>query len=342
MTGPSLQAPQRSNHAPSLHCVFLRCVLLLLTAAGLVPPALRGQYNGAPTTADRSNSAVLTSDQSLLFPTTPDTILTPGDQIAIRLFGDADYNLNVRIGIDGTAILPLIGSVDFRGQTVSTAELMIAQKLENAGMYREPQIILTITDGPSSVVTLAGEMHAVLPIVGSRSLYSILALGGGLPSGASRVVTIFRAGEKTPIAVDVGNDPVHSAAANIPIFPGDTVVVSRIGVVYVMGEFRSPGTVNMTNYGPLTLTQVSALVGGPVYDAKYNELHIIRTVGDHRTVTTLNIKNVLYGKAPDPIMQPNDIVFLPPSTFKASIANGSLGSILGIVSFGIAAISTFR
>ena len=135
---------------------------------------------------------------------------------------------------------------------------------------------------------------------------------------------------------------MHSSAANIPMFPGDTVIVSRIGVVYVMGEFRTPGVVNMTNYGPLTLTQVSAQVGGPVYDAKYGELHIIRTVGDHRTVTTLNIKNVLYGKAPDPIMQPNDIVFLPPSGFKASIANGSLGSILGIISFGIAAITTFR
>ncbi len=330
-------APFFPRRAPmtSLFGVFL------LALAVLVPASIQGQYNGTPTTADRSNSAILTTDPNLLNPTTPDTILTPGDQVAVRLFGDNDYALSVRIGIDGTAILPLIGSVDFRGQTVNTAEAMIAQKLEAAGMYRNPQIILTITEGPSSVVTLAGEMHSVQPIVGYRNLYSVLAQGGGLPPNASRVVSIFRAGQTQPVSVDVGNDPVHSAAANIPVFPGDTIMVSRIGVVYVMGEFRSPGIVSISNYGPLTLTQVSAQVGGPVYDAKYKELHLIRTVGDHRTVTTLNIKDVLYGKAPDPIMQPNDIVFLPPSAFKASIANGSLGSILGLVSFAIASISTF-
>ena len=317
-------------------------LVVMVLSVMLLPMASQAQYNGQPTNADQANVSTATSDQSLLFPSTPDTLLTPGDQITVHLFADPDYNLTVRIGVDGTVLLPLIGTLDLRGLTVSSAEELIARKLEVAGMYRNPQVILQITEGPSSVITVGGEMHSVLPVVGSRSLYAVIAQAGGLPSGASRIVTVLRGGQSTPIAVDIGNDPMHGNAANIPIFPGDTVIVSRIGVVYVMGEFRTPGVVSMTNYGPLTLTQVSAQVGGPVYDAKYSELHIIRTNGNHRTVTTLNIKDVLYGKAPDPIMQPNDIVFLPPSTFKASIANGSLGSILGIISFGIAAFATFR
>ncbi|HLI78048.1 MAG TPA: hypothetical protein VKV02_13970, partial [Acidobacteriaceae bacterium] len=190
--------------------------------------------------------------------------------------------------------------------------------------------------------TLAGEMHAVLPVATSRTLLTALSAGGGLPGGASRTVTILRPGRAAPFAVDIGNDPVHSAEANIPLFPGDTVLVSRIGIVYVAGEFRSPGVVPINNYGPLTLTQVSAQVGGPVWDASYGKLHIIRTVGDHRTVTTLNIKDVLYGKAPDPIMQPNDIVFLPPSPIKSSLANGSLGSVLGVISFALATFYTIH
>lgn len=316
--------------------------ILLVLCMCVAPGLARAQYNGQTTTYDRSNAATATTNQSLLFPTTPDTLLSPGDQVSIRVFGELDYTVSVRLGIDGSALLPLVGMVDFRGLSVSQAELLVARKLSDAGMYRDPQVQITITEGPSSVVTLAGEMHGVFPVIGSRNLYTVISLGGGLPPSSSRIVTIFRSGKTEPVNVDIGNDPVHSIATNVPIFPGDTIVVSRIGVVYVMGEFRNPSVVNMTNYGPLTLTQVSALAGGPVYDAKYSELHIIRTVGDHRTVVTLNIKNVLYGKAPDPIMQPNDIVFLPPSAFKASIANGSLGSILGIISFGIAAISTFR
>lgn len=315
---------------------------LLMSMALVLSCAAQAQYNGPPTSADRSYQTTITTNQALLNPSTPETLLAPGDAITIRLFSDAEYNVNVRIAVDGTVVLPLIGTVDLRGLTVSGAERLIAQRLEAAGMYRNPQVILQITEGPTAVVTLAGEMHSVIPVVGARSLYAVIAQGGGLPSGASRTVTVLRPGQQQPITVDIGNDPLHSAAANIPIFPGDTVVVSRIGVVYVMGEFRNPGVVNMNNYGPLTLTQVSAMVGGPVYDAKYSELHIIRTVGDHRTVSTLNIKNVLYGKAPDPIMQPNDIVFLPPSAVKASIANGSVGAFMGIISFAIATVLTFR
>ncbi len=331
-----------SAHLFKLRCPVSRCFVVISALFCLFAIPGRAQYNGPPTAADRSGAAVQTDDRSLLFPSTPDSVLTTGDLLSVHLFGDPEYSAAIRIGVDGTALLPLIGPVQLSGLNVSSAELLIAQKLEAAGMYRNPQIILQLTEGPTAIVTLGGEMHAVVPVVGSRSLYSVIAAGGGLPSSASRTVTLLRPGQAQPISVDLGNDPLHSGGANIPTFPGDTVIVSRIGVVYVMGEFHNPGVVSLTNYGPLTLTQVSALVGGPIYDAKYSELHIIRTVGDHRTVTTLNIKNVLYGHAPDPIMQPNDIVFLPPSALKESFINGSFGSILGVVSFSIAAISSFR
>lgn len=335
----SARMRKRSRISARARLVHALAILSVFLGWSMSAPA---QYNGPATTIDRGTVTTLTADQAALFPQTPDTLLAPGDQITIRVFSDPEYTLAVRIGVDGTVLLPLLGTVNLNGLSISGAEQMIAQKLETAGMYHNPQVILQITEGPAAVVTLSGEMHGVLPIVGSRNLLTVLAQGGGLPTNASRTVTILRSGQAQPITVEVGNDPLHSAAGNIPIFPGDTIIVSRIGVVYVMGEFRSPGIVQMSNYGPLTLTQVSAQVGGPSYAAKYGELHIIRTVGDHRIVTTLNIKKVLYGKAPDPIMQPNDIVFLPPSAVKSSITNGSLGSFLGVVSFAIAAFVTFR
>ncbi len=290
-----------------------------------------------------SSGTTLTADQSVLYPQTPETLLAAGDQITIRLFGDTDYNFSGRISVDGTVLLPLLGVVHLEGMSITQAEIAIARQLDAAGMYRDPQVILGVSgESPSSVVTLGGEMHAVVPVAGARTLYGIIATGGGLPNTASRTVQIIRPGRAEPISVELGTDPAHSRAGLVPVFAGDTVLVSHLGVIYVAGEFRSPGVVQMTNYNPLTLTQVSAMVGGPVWDAKYGELHIIRTVGDHRTVTTLNIKDVLYGKKPDPIMEPNDIVFLPPSAFKSSLANGSLGSVLGLVSFSIALFYQLR
>ncbi len=324
----------------TLRAVLAGCLLLIASVPGA--DLAHAQFTGPPTTADHGLIASTTSDQSTLYPNTPEPLLTAGDDISVHLFGITDYTFSGRIAVDGTVYLPLIGVIRLQGLSVTQAEQFIAQRLVDAGQYRDPQVVLTRAEGPNATITLSGEMHGVVPVAGSRSLYAAISVGGGLPSGASRTVTVLRPGRAEPISVDLGNDPLHSAAANIPLFPGDTVLVSRIGVVYVSGEFHTPAVVPITNYGPLTLSQVSAQVGGPLFDAKYSELHIIRTVGDHRTVTTLNIKDVLYGKAPDPIMQPNDIVFLPPSAFKSSLSNGSLGSILGVLSFALATIYSIR
>ncbi len=326
----------------ALLSALLPCVAL--AGGGVLAQAPSSTVPAAATTpfTDPVTGTSLTADQSVLYPSTPDTLLNAGDQISLRLFSDPEYSFAGRISVDGTVLLPLLGIVPLQGLSVTQAEQMIAQRLEAAGMYRDPQVILSVTEGPNSVVTLGGEMHSVLPIVGSRSLYAIIASGGGLPNTASRTVQILRPGHPEPISVEVGTDLAHSKAGTIPIFPGDTVLVSHLGVIYVAGEFHSPGVVQMTNYSPLTLTQVSAMVGGPLWDARYGQLHIIRTVGDHRTVTTLNIKDVLYGRKADPIMQPNDIVFLPPSPIKSSLSNGSLGSILGVFSFALATFYTLR
>ena len=70
---------------------------------------------------------------------------------------------------------------------------------------------------------------------------TVVVGGGGLPTTASHIITINRTGVAEPITVDLGTDPAKSAAANIPIFPRDTIIVPRVGVVYLLGAFKTPG-----------------------------------------------------------------------------------------------------
>jgi polysaccharide export outer membrane protein len=150
------------------------------------------------------------------------------------------------------------------------------------------------------------------------------------------VITINRPGVTEPIVIDLGTDPLRSSLANIPVYPGDTIVVSRIGIVYMLGSFGSAaGTIPLNPYTPLTLTEATALSGGIKFDGRFSDLRIIRTVGDHRTVAVYNIKKVLNGKVPDPILQPNDIVYLPPVPLKQLITSGGLGTVLGIVDLAL-------
>jgi len=311
--------------------------LLLLTTPSLA------QFNGPPTTsADLNRPSTLTTDRTILFPPAHDQVLQPGDILTVRVFGQGDYVPVVRVSNDGNIQLPLIGTVAVGGLSLSQAELRIAKRLEDAGIYVSPQVTIQETEGPNSVVTVIGEAHGSIPVSGSRRLFDVLSAAGGLPASASHVITIHRPGVAQPIAVDLGSDPAHSDLANIPLFPGDTVVVARIGVVYLLGEFRTPGSISLTPYAPLTLTQAAAISGGVNFAGKLTDLHLIRTVGDRRTVVSLDIDKIFRGKAPDPILQPNDILYLPSSVLKVAIQQGGIGAVLGAASLAFTAIAITR
>ena len=308
------------------------CIALLLATA--CPKTSRAQFSGPATSSTSAYNQTLkpTTDKAILYPSEQDIVLTAGDNITIRLFSDSSYSPVVRINNDGTVLLPLIGIVHLEGLTVTQAERLIAEKLEADGMYRNPQITLQIAEGPNAVVTVIGEIHQVVPVVGTRRLLDVLSAAGGLPPTASHVITIDRPGVAHPIVVDLGTDPMSSKLGNIPIFPGDTIVVSRIGLVYMFGAFGTPGgTIALNSYTPLTLTEATALSGGIKWEGKSSDLRIIRTVGDHRTVAIYNIKKVLDGKAPDPILEPNDIVYLPVVPMKELLSTGGIGTVIGLI-----------
>jgi polysaccharide export outer membrane protein len=307
-------------------------MLLLVGSTGAI-----AQFSGPATSSISSYNQPLTptTDPAILYPGERDVVLTVGDAITIHLFSDGEYNSAVRINNDGTVLLPLIGIVHLEGLSVTKAEELIAEKLVAAGMYHDPQVTLQISEGPNAVVTVIGETHGVIPVLGSRRLLDVLSTAGGLPPTASHVITIDRPGVPQAIVVDLGTDPMRSSLGNIPVFPGDTVVVSRIGSIYMFGSFGASGVIPLNAYTPLTLSEATALSGGIKFDGRFADLRIIRTVGDHRTVAIYNIKKVLDGKVPDPILQPNDIVYLPPVPIKTLLDSGGLGTVLAVTDLAL-------
>jgi len=300
----------------------------------------------------------ITTDPAILFPGPRDIYLGTGDVLAVHIYGNTDYNPVVRVGLDGTIQLPLIGNLMVDNLTVHLTQDLIAQKLKAAGMYRDPQVSVQLTDSPNQIVTVLGELHGIVPVIGERRLFDVLAVvgagggggggavgattvvvgGGGLPATASHVLTINRFGMAQPIVIDLGTDPAKSALINIPIFPRDTIIVPRVGVVYLLGAFKTQGAIPLQQNSPITLMKVAALAGGPGYEGKFNDLRIIRTTGTTRQVVRVDIKKVIDGKAPDPVLQAEDIVFLPTEPMKAVIKNGGISTLLAIVSILIFAL----
>jgi polysaccharide biosynthesis/export protein len=293
-----------------------------------------GQFTGPalPLSTSVNTPMTVTTDPAILFPSSREIRLNVGDVLTIHLYGMTDYAPAVRVGLDRTIPLPLVGAVTVGGLTVRQAEDLIAARLVGAGMYRNPQVSIQITESPNGVATLTGEMHGVIPVFGGRRLYDVLSAGGGLTAVSSHTIVINRPGLEQPIIVNLGTDAAHSAESNIPIFPGDTIVISRVGIIYLLGEFKSPGAIPLQQNAPLTLLKAAAMGGGPVFSAKLGDLRIIRTNGTTRSVVKIDIKKVMHAEAPDPVLQADDIVLLPSDFIKTAIQVGGLGTLLGIAS----------
>jgi len=279
-----------------------------------------------------------TIDQTILYPPGRDIKLGEGDLLTIHLYGAPDYAPPVRVSLDGSIQLPLIGVVRVEDLTIQQAEKVIAERLKAAGMYRDPQVTIQLTESPNQSVTVTGEIHGIVPVPGEKRLFDVLAAVGGLPPTASHTLTINRPGVPQPIVVDLGTNPMLSKQANVPVFAKDTVIVSRVGAIYLLGAFRIQGAIPIQQNSPLTLMQVAAIGGGPGFEGKYNDLRIIRSAGLERKVVQVDIKKVINGKEPDPVLEADDIVFLPTDPMKAAIKSGGISTLMGIASILILAV----
>jgi polysaccharide export outer membrane protein len=274
------------------------------------------------------------ANQSMLFPG-EDFKLSPGDLVNVSVFLQMDYAATVRVGLDGNVQLPFIGSVHLQGLTVREAQMLIAERLRLGQFYKDPEVTIQVLNTVNGSVTITGEVRAVVPVTDQMSLRQVLLTAGGLPASASHTIKIVRPGVAEPEVIDLGPDLAASAKANIPIHPNEFIQISRANVVYVLGAFSRQGAVPLDQSTPLTLLQVAALSGGINYEGKYEDLRLIRTVqtehGPERKEVEVDIKKVRDGRAPDPVLQANDIVFLPTNSMKAALKNLGIGGVLGLV-----------
>ena len=291
--------------------------------SGPLPGAVPAQAAASPTTPY--------ANPSMLYPG-EDFHLDPGDLILVHVFMQ-DYSQTVRLGADGSVHLPFIGSVPLQDLTVRAAQALIADRLRAGGFYKDPEVTIQVLDTVNGSVLVTGEVHSIVPVSTERSLREVLLIAGGLPATASHTVKIVRPGMAEPIVIDLGTDLAASSTANFPVHPHDIIQISRASVVYVLGAFSRQGAVPLDQATPLTLLQVASLSGGINFEGRYADLRLIRTVGTERKVVKVDIKKVRDGHAPDPVLQANDIIFLPSDEMKATMKNLGVGGVLGIVSF---------
>jgi polysaccharide export outer membrane protein len=96
----------------------------------------------------------------------------------------------------------------------------------------------------------------------------------------------------------------------------DMINVPQIGMFFVDGAVRKPGSYPLTH--AYTLTQALAVAGGADFVlANTDELSIFRRRdGAEADKIAVNLNEILAGKAKDPLIAPDDVIIVSMSTGK--------------------------
>ncbi len=271
-----------------------------------------------------------------------------GDLLKVSVFGAPESDQEARVDQEGNLSLNFIGPVHVAGLTTNQAQTMIAEKLKAGGFYAQPQVSIFVREYATQGISVMGEVQhpGVYPILGARRLFDVLSLAGGTGPKAGRVVSISRRDHpETPRNVMLSNDPSESAKSNIDVYPGDTIVVSRAGVVYVVGDVHKPSGVIMDNGTDMTVLQAIAMAEGTNPTASLNKAKLIRTTPTGRQELPLPLKDMLASKTPDMRLQAEDIIFVPNSAAK-SATKRTLEAIIqtasGVAIYGVAVNKTIE
>jgi polysaccharide export outer membrane protein len=240
--------------------------------------------------------------------------LGAGDLVEVSVYNVPELTTKARVGTSGDVYLPLIDYVHVGDLTTEEAQALIQKRLEDGGFVRNPHVTIFVDESASQGVTLLGEVSkpGVYPDLGDHKLYDLISVAGGFTPSAARKVSIVRRNQTQPINLTLPRNLADDLSSNVDILPGDTIMVPRAPIIYVVGDVGRPSGLLVDN-GSLTVLQAIALAGGTNKTAKMGGVRIIRKGPTGMTETEVHLKQMLEAKAPDVPLQGDDILFVPVS-----------------------------
>jgi polysaccharide export outer membrane protein len=290
-------------------------LILAIVTLGLYFPALCYAQTSAPAPAVTTQQTPAQTSAQTPAQTSESLLIGPGDLVSISVFDTPEMNQDIRVSDAGTVRLQLVGDLNIGGQTPAAAAKTIEDALISHQIMKAPQVSVHIKDYITQDVSILGEVKNPGPyqITTPQTVLRVLALAGGLADDADRKITIARHGDPNQkITYYLANNADLAMQAAVMIDPGDTVIVPRAPVVYIMGDVARPGGYSIaTNDSKLSMLQLVAMAGSTNKTAKTG-LKLIRKDADgQQKEIPVQLSAIQKGKQPDIFLQQGDIVYVP-------------------------------
>jgi len=285
-----------------------------------------GQAGGAAAVTQQSTGAPMPAP------------IAAGDVLDVSEYHTPEFHALVHVSPAGNITLPMIGEVGVSGMEEQAAARAIEAALAAKGMLLHPLVSVVVTAYAGQDVSVLGEVTrpGVYPYTYHHRLLDLISAASGLSPNAGRLVNVFHQGDaKTPHAVVLDPSGTDTAGDHNPeLSPGDTVQVSRAGLVYVVGDVIRPGGFPVDPVQGLTVVQALSLAWGASQNASGKAV-LIREQKGGRTMVSLNIKRMLRGQDPDQPVEDRDILYVPDSMAKNLLNRTMESAIQSTIGVGI-------
>jgi len=255
------------------------------------------------------------------------SVIGAEDVLDVEVFDTPELSTaTARVTESGDVNLPVLGPVQVAGLSPNEAALKIETELKTRGIMLQPHVTVSIVESAPRGATLLGEVKSpgVYSVMGRRRLLDLIAMAGGLGPNAGKLVTIAHRDDPqhpemvrlVPRAAQLGSQQ------NPMIHPGDTIMVGRAGVVYILGDVKKPGGFLIDNDEHISLMQALTLAGGWNKEAALSKAVVIRKIPQGHKQLDLDLKHVLKGKQADIKVEDGDILYVPSSLGKTLAYRG--------------------
>ena len=289
-----------------------RSLILMLLAAGLAQAHLEAQQAASAQTSPAKLEAA---------PGSQNIPIGAGDLLDVEVFNTPELSGKLRVDQLGHITLPLGGEVDVKGLTVKAASDAVRDALTSAHIMLEPDVMVNIVEYATEGVTVLGEVRSpgIYTLLGPHSLYDAIAsAGGALPSEGATIAITHANDANHPIIVKVTTPNYSAEQKAIIVEPGDTIVVSKADMVYIVGDVTRSGAFYVQNGQPLTILDLVSLAQGPNRTASMSHTSLIRTAPDGSILKfRLDLTKVMNSEEKNLVLQGGDVVVVPRSGLKS-------------------------
>jgi polysaccharide export outer membrane protein len=236
--------------------------------------------------------------------------LGPEDKIQIMINGQPEMTQVTVVSGSGTITAPMVGEVTAGGMTVRELTARLTDLLARDYLV-DPRVDVQVLEYKSQWVMVSGEVRnpGRVALRGNATLKDVLADAGGLTEKAGEEIVVSKAasGSESRQEVKIPRVAFERGETNPALGLGDIVNVRPVTYMYIWGEVKYPGRVQLER--GMTLLRAIAIAGGLTEWADRTDVQVMYEKSE-RPGRSFNLRKIEKEKEPDPELRGGEVIIV--------------------------------